>query len=104
MIIVRMEIDIIKFLVDSSSDYSPEEIKEKQLELIPIRVTQQDITYGDIVELDRNRFYQLLEASEEFPKTSQPSPQDFLEIFQKAKNHGDSTALLRLKRHPRRTG
>lgn len=87
---------MIKFLVDSSSDFSLEDIKEKQLELVPIRVTLQDTTYQDIVELDRNHFYDLLQASEEFPKTSQPSPQDFLNIFQNAKDRGDSLICVLL--------
>ena len=38
---------MIKFLVDSSSDYSLAEIKEKGLELVPISITLDDKTYLD---------------------------------------------------------
>ena len=30
-------------------------------------------------------FYELLETAEEFPKTSQPSPESFLTVFNEAK-------------------
>lgn len=80
---------MIKFLVDSSADYTLEEIKENNLELVPIAVTLEDITYLDTVELERNHFYELLTGNGSFPKTSQPSPQAFLEKFEAAKKQGD---------------
>lgn len=87
---------MIRFLVDSSSDYSLEEIKEKQLELIPLSVTINDTTYRDCVELDKNHFYELLTCTDDFPKTSQPSPQDFLNVFLKAKEAGDTIICVML--------
>ena len=87
---------MIRFLVDSSSDYSLEEIKEKQLEFIPISVTIDDKTYLDGMELEKNRFYELLTTSEEFPMTSQPSPQSFLDAFLKAKESGDTLICVLL--------
>lgn len=87
---------MIKFLVDSSSDYSLEEVKEKQLELVPLSVTLNNTTYRDVEELDRNHFYELLLGSNEFPKTSQPSPQDFFEIFQAAKTNKDAIICILL--------
>ena len=85
---------MIKFLVDSSSDYSLEEIKEKQLELIPLSVTINDTTYRDCVELEKNHFYELLTGTDDFPMTSQPSPQSFLEVFLKAKEAGDTLICI----------
>jgi len=87
---------MIRFLVDSSSDYSLEEIHEKQLELVPISITMQEKTFRDVIEINRDHFYELLQTSAEFPKTSQPSPQDFLDIFQEAKNNGDSLICVLL--------
>lgn len=80
---------MIKFLVDSSSDFSLTEIKEKGLELVPISVTLDDNTYFDTLELERGQFYELLTNSENFPQTSQPSPQAFLDKFLEAKENGD---------------
>ena len=80
---------MIKFLVDSSSDYSLEEIKDKGLELVPIAITLDEKTYFDTLELERGQFYELLTSSENFPQTSQPSPQAFLDKFLEAKENGD---------------
>ncbi len=80
---------MIKFLVDSSSDYTLSEIIEKGLELVPISITLDDNTYLDTLELECHHFYELLLNSENFPKTSQPSPQLFLDKFLEAKEKGD---------------
>ena len=45
--------------------------------------------YHDGVDLTKERFYELLTTQKEFPKTSQPSPQEFLTYFEKVKEAGD---------------
>lgn len=85
---------MIKILVDSSSDYKMEEIKQKGMEFVPLHITFGETTYEDNVTLQHDDFYRMLTESEEFPKTSQPSPQDFLEIFEKAKENGDELICI----------
>ncbi|MCM1535920.1 MAG: DegV family protein [Clostridium sp.] len=87
---------MIKILVDSSSEYSMEEIKANQMELIPISISMGEQSYMDGVNLDRSQFYEMLLNSKEFPKTSQPSPQAFLDIFEQAKQNGDSLICILL--------
>jgi len=87
---------MIRFLVDSSSDYTLEEIQEKNLELVPIAITLDDATYLDTIQLNRNYFYELLLSSKNFPQTSQPSPQAFLEKFLQAKENGDELICVLL--------
>ena len=85
---------MIKILVDSASDYSMQEIRQKGLEYAPLHISFGDDTYTDNVTLERNDFYKKLTESSEFPKTSQPSPQDFLETFKKAKENGDEIICI----------
>lgn len=87
---------MIRIIVDSSSDFTAEELKEQNLELVPISVTIDEKTYLDGVDLDRDLFYQLLTESETFPKTAQPSPQMFLDIFMDAKEKGDDVICILL--------
>lgn len=87
---------MIRILVDTSADFSLEEIKEKGLELVPIHITIGGKDYRDIVDLSKEEFYQLLLSNEEFPKTSQPSPQDFVEAFEDTKEKGDELICLLL--------
>lgn len=90
---------MIKIAVDSSSDYTYEDLQEKKLCLIPITITLGNENYIEGVNLDRNDFYRLLEKSSKFPHTSQPSPQAFLELFQTAKDKGDSIICILLSSH-----
>lgn len=87
---------MIRILVDSASDYTMDEVCQKQMEMIPIRITIGDKSYRDGLDLGRDEFYELLTASREFPKTSQPSPQDFLDVFRSAKENGDELIYIAL--------
>lgn len=87
---------MIRILVDAAADYRAEELKEKNIDLIPLRVTIGETTYLDGVNLDRSDFYKILEDTGEFPKTSQPSPQEFLDIFEAAKEKGDELVCILL--------
>lgn len=87
---------MIKILIDSSADLTPAEIKERNVTMIPIQITINDKSYLDGIDLDHDTFYDLLTNSNEFPKTSQPSPQEFLEAFEKAKEAGDELICILL--------
>lgn len=87
---------MIKFLIDTASDFLPEEIKERGLLVVPLTVTFGDTTYVPGKTLDNDTFYKLLTEGKEFPKTSQPSPQDFLNHFEEAKENGDEVICLLL--------
>lgn len=85
-----------RILVDSSSDYGMKEIKEKNLEFVPIHITIGEKDYIDGVDFEKDEFYEILRSGSEFPKTSQPSPEAFVEIFEDAKAKGDSVICLLL--------
>lgn len=87
---------MIRILVDSASDYQLEELNKKNIELISLKVTIGETTYMDGVNLDRSDFYRILEETGEFPKTSQPSPQEFLDIFEDVKEKGDEIICILL--------
>lgn len=87
---------MIKILVDSSSDYGITEIREKNLEFVPIHVTIDQKDYADGIDFAKDEFYTLLKESKEFPKTSQPSPEAFLSYFRDAQEKGDSLICILL--------
>ena len=87
---------MIRILVDSAADYSLKELKEKNIEMIPLSITLNDTTYLDTVELERNHLYELLESTGSFPKTSQPSPEAFAAVFEDAKEKGDEVICILL--------
>ena len=85
-----------RILVDSSSDYTQEDIKAKGIEFVPIIVSFNGQEYEDGITLDRNDFFQIMENTTEFPKTSQPSPEKFLNIFEEVKEAGDEMICILL--------
>lgn len=87
---------MIRILIDSSADYTAQEAKEHNLELVPINITLNGKNYLDGIDLTKDEFYELLTTTEEFPKTAQPSPQDYVDIFEDAKEKGDSIVYLSL--------
>ena len=87
---------MIRIVVDSSSDFTMEEIKEKNLSLVPLTVHIDGNNYIEGENLERTEFYELLKTCQEFPKTSQPSPEAFLNVFNNAKEAGDSVICILL--------
>lgn len=87
---------MIRFLVDSASDYEKKEAEEKGIEYISISVTVDEKTYHGGVDISKDEFFKMLEVSENFPKTAQPSPQEYVDIFEKAKKNGDEVIVVTL--------
>ena len=87
---------MIRLLVDSASDYSMEELKRKQIEQVSLAISLDNKEYRGGIDLTGDSFYILMKNSGDFPKTSQPSPLDFLDIFTDAKEHGDSMICILL--------
>ncbi|MGN1147977.1 MAG: DegV family protein [Lachnospiraceae bacterium] len=87
---------MIRIIVDSSADYALKELKEKNIELIPISIAIEEQSYTDGIDLDRNELYGIIEKSGEFPKTSQPSPAVFQDIFEDVKAKKDEIICILL--------
>lgn len=87
---------MIRILVDSSTDFTMEEIKNKNLYHVPLTISLNGKDYLSGEDLTSDQFYELLTTGEEFPKTSQPSPHAFREIFETAKETGDEIICVLL--------
>ena len=78
---------MIKILLDSSSDCHADDPCCDYF--IPISINIDGREYQDGVDIDSDGFYSLLENGAGFPKTSLPSPQTYIDIFEKVKADGD---------------
>ena len=65
------------------------EAKEKGIAFVPLSITFDNDTYKDGIEISRSEFYKRMREEDTFPKTAQPSPQAFLDVFEEAKANGD---------------
>lgn len=85
---------MIKILVDSASDCKKSDgIYDL---FLPITVNIDGAEYRDGVDIDADGFYKLLPGCRDFPKTSQPSPQSFVEIFEQIKADRDELIYFAL--------
>lgn len=85
---------MIRILVDSASDISNK--NSNGIFVVPLSVNINNQVYLDGIDLERDAFYEMLTSTEEFPKTSQPSPQAFVDEFTKVKENGDELICILL--------
>lgn len=78
----------IQIVVDSAADLPEEFIKKNGIEVVPLNVQFGEETFKDGIELSTSEFYQKMAATEDLPVTSLPSPQAFVNAFQKVKDKG----------------
>ena len=84
----------IRIVTDSTSNITQVEARNLGIEVIPLNIIFEERTYKDDVELSAEEFYQKLVSSKKFPSTSQPSPEDFVKVFQDAKEKQDSVIMI----------
>lgn len=85
---------MVRILVDTAADYNKEEFETNGIEHVSMGILVGNKTYKDTDELGKDEFYELLTQNEEFPKTSQPSPDDFLQKFKDVKEKGDEMVCI----------
>ena len=86
---------MIRIITDSAADFSAEELRQYGLTMVPLQVTFGEDTYEDGVTLTPEIFWSRIMSGEN-PKTSQPSPDAFLTVFEEAKAAGDSVLCVLL--------
>lgn len=79
-----MEVKIltnIKIVTDSSIQLTLEEINKYNITIVPLSITIDGKTYVDGVDISREEFVKLMEASHDLPTTSQPPIGTFVDVF-----------------------
>ena len=71
----------IRFICDSTCDYTTEQAARLGITLVPLKVLFGEKEYFDGVDMKPEEFYDKLASAEELPTTSQPSPEAFLQYF-----------------------
>ena len=87
---------MVQIITDSAADLQPQEYEKLGVTCIPLRVVFGGDEYQENVDLGKDRFYELLMGSDEFPKTSQAAPAVLEEILERAKAAGDEVVYITL--------
>lgn len=84
----------VRIITDSSADLTPAEAQALSVALVPMSVRFGESAYQDGVTLTKEMFYQLLLAGKENPSTAQPTPADFLQPMEAARDAGDEAVVI----------
>ena len=85
-----MELSKIAIVTDSTANLPRKWVEQYRVHVVPLKVHWGEETYRDGVDISVDEFYQRLAQSKELPTTSQPSVQDFLQVFENAAQSADA--------------
>jgi len=86
----------MQIITDSSCDLPKKILEENNIIVVPLNIEVDGENYVDGVDLTHEEFYKKMAASEALPKTSQPSPQSYVEAFNKAAQRTGETLCIHL--------
>ena len=82
----------VRIITDSASDMSPAE--HPALRVLPLSITFGTDVYMDGVDIDHQRFYEMLVERDELPKTGQVNPYAFSQAIAEAREDGDEAVII----------
>lgn len=82
----------VRIITDSGSDFLPGE--HPALDVLPLSIAFGETTYQADVDLDRERFYELLVEGDTFPTTGQVNPYAFTQALERAAQVGDDAVIV----------
>ena len=79
----------VKIVTDSTADLPPQLATELGITVVPVYLRFGDDVYRDRVDISEDEFYQRLLCDPIHPNTTQPTPQDFTDVYQKLSQEAD---------------
>jgi DegV family protein with EDD domain len=78
----------VGIVTDSTCDLTPPQLRDLDVRMVPLKVLIGDETYLDWVEMTPDEFYKRLATVPVLPKTSQPTPAEFLSVYRELADEG----------------
>ena len=79
---MRLSAENTAVVLDSTADYPKGPERFPNWRAVPLYVRFGDESFRDYVELGPHEFYERLRSASELPTTSQPTPGDFLAVYE----------------------
>ncbi len=86
----------VYLVTDSTADLTEEEVKNLEISIVPMNISFADQNYVDGVTITKEEFREKMIASEELPKTAQPSIGRFVEVYDDLGKNGDKVISIQL--------
>lgn len=87
---------MLRIITDSAADITLAEAEKLGIIINPLHLTFGEEECPQETEADFDRFYEKLATCKELPKTSQPSPESYIELYEAAREAGDDVLVLTL--------
>jgi DegV family protein with EDD domain len=84
---------MVQLVADSSCDLPEELIKKYNIHIVPLVVNINGEIYRERVDIAPQEFYKKMALSKNLPRTSQPSPAAFLDVFTERSKSGPVLCL-----------
>ena len=81
---------MLRIVTDGATDFPAGWEEKFDIQIVPINIHFGEETFIQYVEMSLDEFYNKIETSSVFPKTSQPSPHQFTEFYKKVAEEGDT--------------
>ena len=85
---------MLRIITDSAADFEPAEMTGLGVECIPLGVSFGEKEYQENENLSKEKFFQLLQSSPVFPRTSHPGPYVYERIMRETKEAGDTAVIF----------
>jgi len=84
----------IALITDSTCDIPQNFLDQYQIEVVPLTIVWGEEQFRDGVDLEAEDFYQRLISDSVIPTTSQPTPQEMVQVYENAKKNGVEEILI----------
>lgn len=71
----------MKIITDSTADLTYDLIKKYDITIVPLTIHLGEKSWRDFYDVEPDKYYEILRNTTAFPKTAQPSPQDFINAY-----------------------
>lgn len=85
---------MLRIVMDSAGDIPKNWKSEYDIDIIPVNIQFKGMTYLQGVDLSDEEFYHLADSGKEIPKTSQPTPHQFIEFYKRIASTEDTVLSL----------
>jgi DegV family protein with EDD domain len=80
---------MVQIVTDSTADMPAEWKTRYGINVVPINLHLGNRSYLDGIDLDSDRFFQLIQQLREIPKTAAPTPEQFQELYRRIARAGE---------------
>ena len=84
----------VKVVTDTLSDITGDLVEKLGITVVPLYVRFGEEVYRDRVDITSEDFYRRLITEPKLPSTTQPTPNDFAEVYQKLAKETDEILVI----------